>query len=174
VFEDNTLTTVGILHGEAFMAKATADVSFINHKLSGVTSASQIKTCTDLWNMKLWEIKATEELTINLRGYCHIVLNAKSAPAADAVLCYDSKPCRNEVHQYKCVENGNKVNLKDERNKAAGNDDIIFLCCTSDIPSLRQNGYQVPPGYIVVTEKNWQSYFGPYAARSYIVARETQ
>jgi hypothetical protein len=43
------------------------------------------------------------------------------------------------------------------------------MFCTSNTPSLLQN---VPYGSVVVTKKNWKSYFGPYAARSFIYARK--
>jgi hypothetical protein len=95
VFEDNGQTTVGDFHEGAFIDATTAEIAFTNHRLSDVASEMQITTSTDTRNEISWKIKTTDGQTIDLREHWHIVLNASGAPAADAVLCYDSEPCRN-------------------------------------------------------------------------------
>jgi hypothetical protein len=132
-------------------------------------------TRTESSNEKEWMIKTDSSetvptQTIDLRKHTHtsIVLNGNNASAADAFLSLDSTPARNEVHQYKNVRDASKVKFDEERKKAAGDNDIFCFFCTSNIPSLQN----VPYGSVVVTEKNWKSYFGPYAARSFIYARE--
>jgi hypothetical protein len=62
VFQDNEVTTVGDLHAGAFMDEATTGISFLNHKLSDVASAVQIKTHTASWNMKSWKLETTDGL----------------------------------------------------------------------------------------------------------------
>lgn len=41
---------------------------------------------------------------------------------------------------------------------------VLMMCGT----------YDVPQGSILVAKENWDEYFGPYAGRSYVFAREVE
>jgi hypothetical protein len=177
-FDNNIKVTAGDLHRGSAMHPETAKISFTNHHLIDVVSKYKIETTrTESYNEKEWMIttdfaETVPTQTIDLREHKHIVLNGNNASAADAFLSLDSTPACNEVHQYKNVKDGNKVKFNEERKKAAGDNDIFCLFCTSNIPSLLPQN--VPYGSVVVTEKYWKNYFGPYAARTLIYARKTK
>ncbi|KAL3702781.1 hypothetical protein TMatcc_000093 [Talaromyces marneffei ATCC 18224] len=176
-FDDGVQVTIGDIHRGAVMSPEIAKVSFTNYHLSDIVSKYKIEpTWTNSSNEKEWKIETASSETlptqiIDLREHKHIVLNGKNASDADAFLSLDSISTRNEVHQYKDIRDGSKVKFNDERKKAAGDNDIFCLFCTSNSPKLLQF---VPYGSVVVTAKNWNDYFGPYAARSFIYARKAK
>lgn len=176
-FDNGVQVTINDLHRGAIMSPETARISFTNYHLNDVVSKYKIEpTWTNSSNEKEWKIETASSETlptqiIDLREHKHIVLNGKNASAADAFLSLDSTPTRNEVHQYKDIRDGSKVKFDIERNKAAGDNDIFCLFCTGDCPKLLQS---VPYRSIVVIAKNWNDYFGPFAARSFIYARNVE
>jgi len=172
VFNDGDAVTIGQLHRGAIMDQETANISFLNHHLRDDVALHKISTKTNRSNERSWLIETTNSGHLDLRGHEHIIRNAPNASAADAVLSLDSEPPRAETHQYKHVKSG-RLDFRKEHDKAAGHSDIFVLFCTSSVPSLR-NGqtYNVPPGTLLVTEENWSQYFGPYAGRSYLVAKK--
>ncbi|MCR2590915.1 hypothetical protein NSP20_23780, partial [Salmonella enterica] len=77
-----------------------------------------------------------------------------------------------ESQQCKNLQKG-FPDLDREREKAASPEDVFTLFCTSSIPRLRDGeAYTVPPGNVLVAMDNWGDYFGPYAGRFYVCARE--
>ena len=172
VFNDGDNVTIGQLHRGAVMDQETANISFLNRHLRDDVAVHKISTKTNRSNERSWLIETTNSGHLDLRGHEHIIRNAPNASAADAVLSLDSEPPRAETHQYKHVKSG-RLDFRKEHGKAAGDNDIFVLFCTSSVPSLRNGqSYNVPPGTLLVTEENWNQYFGPYAGRSYLVAKK--
>lgn len=172
VFEDQSFVTLGNLHSGAFMTDDTKSVCIRNHHLQDDVAIHQTMSQTTSSNQHQWLINTDNSGNIDLRWHRHIVRNASGAPAADAIVSLQSNPVRTECLQFKNTKEG-RLNFQRERMKAAGSDDIFALFCTSSIPSLRTNGtYHVPSGTVLVVKENWQNYFGPYAGRSYLFAKE--
>ena len=79
------------------------------------------------------------------------------------------------MQQSKNIKNGSNCDFDKEHGKAAGNQDIFVLLSTAPIPSLKDgDDYRIPSRCILITPENWQSYFGLYAARSYLFAKQVQ
>jgi len=114
-------------------AHLNGDIVFINRHLSIA------KAVSSPGNEIKWVVDS--EKPIDLRENSHIVLNAYSAPH---VLCLDTQPPANEVHQYKYMSRSAGIGQHDyllERNKAARfsysrlmKDDLILPC--QEIPEL--------------------------------------
>jgi hypothetical protein len=174
-FSEGERVTIGDLHHGGFMTKATGKIAFVNHELTVDVAANQVDTKTDPLNKDSWPIKTKCSEVIDLRENKVILRNADNAPAGDAVLCLDALPPCTEVQQYKNIKNGNHCDFDKEHGKAAGNHDIFVLISTAPIPSLKHgDDYKIPSRCILVTPENWQSYFGLYAARSYLFAKRAQ
>lgn len=174
VFEDGESVTVGDVHRGAFMHRNTERIRFINHHLYDDIAAYKIEAQTKPSNEQTWVIKTNRSGEVDIRKHNHIVQNAASASAANAVLTLDSDIPRSEVQQYKNVQK-RLINSKEEHEKSAGPNDIFARFCTSTIPGLCNDGtYDVPQGSILVAKENWDEYFGPYAGRSYVFAREVE
>ena len=172
MFEDGQKVTLGELHQGAIMGKETETIAFNNRHLNGDVAVHRIQTKTTRNNEHSWVIE-TSAGQVYIRLHKHIILNGTSAPDGDAVLSLDSTTPRTETHQYKHLRKGS-FDFNKEKNKAAGTNDIFALFCTSSIPRLRDNNrYHIPPRSILVAKDNWDSYFGPYASRSYLFAKET-
>lgn len=171
VFGDEQELTLGELHQGAIMGHGTKDITFNNHHLKDDVAVHRVQTKTTQNNGHSWLVKTTGASQVDVRQHKHIIINGTNAPAGDAFLCLDAAIPRAEVHQYKNLQKGN-VDLKREKEKACGVDDVFVLFCTSSIPSLRHNGeYNIPPGGMLVAKENWAGYFGPYAGRSYLLAK---
>lgn len=128
VFEDGESVTVRDVHRGAFMHRNTERIRFINHHLYDDVAAYKIEAQTKPSNEQTW-----------VRKHNHIVQNAASASAANAVLTLDSDIPRSEVQQYKNVQKG-RINSKEEHEKSAGPNDIFARFCTSTIPGLCNDG----------------------------------
>ena len=171
VFENNNHITLGDIHHGAYMTDETKAICIQNHHLSDDVAEYQEMSKTVESNRDHWIIPTKKSGKIDLREHKYIIRNAASAPAADAVISLDTKPVRNECLQLKNTRES--TTFHQERKKAAAPDDIFVFFTTSSIPSLKVDGdYNVPSRSVVVTEENWQHYFGPYAARSYLFAKQ--
>lgn len=172
VFEDQSCVTLGNLHKGAFMTDETKAICIRNHHLRDDVVIHWTMSKTTSSNHHQWFINTDNSGDIDLRWHKHIIRNAAGASAADAILSLQSEPVRTECLQFKNTKEG-RLNFHGERTKAAGPDDIFALFCTSSISRLRVNStYNVPPGTVLVVKENWQNYFGPYAGRSYLFAKE--
>lgn len=172
VFDDGERVAMKDVHKGAMMHSDTEHVCFINRHLDDDIAMHRIETKTTSSNECTWKVATECSRRVNLRTHRYIVQNAAGAPAGDSVLSLDGFPPRTESQQYKKVQKG-RLNFNEERAKAAGVNDVFVLFCTSSIRSLCNDGkYVVPPGCILVVEENWEKYFGPYAGRSYLFARE--
>lgn len=93
------------------------------------------------------------------------IRSATNASAAGAMLTLDSRPRRTD-------KSFSRLHFKEEEHdKSASGNDISILFCTSSVPSLQT--HDMPHGTGLVAKENWDKYFGPYASRCYLVARET-
>ena len=173
IFEDGSYITLGDIHHGALMANDTKSICLRNHHLSDDIASHQIISKTIASNHADWVINTTKFGRINLQEHRHIIRNATGAPAADALISLETNPVRNECLQFKNTRRPSNFHL--EREKAAAPGDIFVFITTSSVPSLQVNGiYNVPPGCVVVTEENWKDYFGPYAGRSYLFAKQLE
>lgn len=174
VFHDGEVVTLGDVHRGAIMTRETGNITLINHHLQDDVSVHRISTIATPLNGHTWVVKTACAGQVDIRSHKYVIQNGHSASAGDAVLPLDTTIPRTESHQYKNVQAG-RLRFHEERAKAAGIDDIFILFCTSSVPSLRDhNGYHVPHNTIIVDRENWNSYFGPYAARSYLLAKQVR
>ena len=173
VFENGSYVTLGDIHHGAFMADDTKAICMRNHHLSDDVARHRIKSKTIVSNHNYWVIHTNKFGEIDLRKHKHIIRNAAGAPAADALISLETNPVRNECLQFKNARGPS--NFHEEREKAAAPDDIFVFFTTSSIPSLQANGtYDIPPGSVIVMEENWKDYFGPYAGRLYLFAKQLE
>ncbi|KAE8144254.1 hypothetical protein BDV25DRAFT_145818 [Aspergillus avenaceus] len=172
MFAEAECVTIAKLHHGGMMTESTGGISFINHHLKGDIATKQIPSKTTTENREEWMVQTGEHGDIDLRKCDFILLNKSGASAGDAVLCLDSETPRTEAHQYKYWANGPGINFQKERDKAVSGEDIFVLVSTA--PSIRSLGNEIPDRCVVVLGENWQSYFGPYAARSYLVAKSAK
>lgn len=170
VFEEGEDVTIGRVHDGALMTDSTANISFRNHWLQDDVATSQTSTKTNTSNEREWLVNTKANGDINLREHRFILLNAANAKAGDIVLCLDSQSPSTEAHQlkYYAAKGGSKIEFDSERSKAVSQHDVFVLITTADsIPF----GVQVPDRCVLVCGENWNKYFGPYAARSYLWAK---
>lgn len=172
VFHDGEAVTLGDIHKGAIMTRQTGGIAITNRHLQDDVSKNRITTRTTSSNSNKWLVATECAGQVDIRSHNYVIQNGQSASAGDAVLSLDTAIPRNECHQYNNVQTG-RLRFVDEKSKAAGADDIFVLFCTSSVPSLRhQNAYHVPDNTILVTRENWNAYFGPYAGRSYLLAKQ--
>jgi len=85
----------------------------------------------------------------------------------DAVLCLDTQPPANEVHQYKYTSRNAGIGQHDyslEHNKAASPQDFFILFTTNE----RRSDIALPRNPGIVDAQIWSEYFGPFAGRAFI------
>jgi len=111
----------------------------------------------------------------------HIILNAASAPAGDFFNSIETSAQRSpkrkgsqgnivrEVGQCKLIQKGKLTqDMYDaEREKSAGPDDIFMLYTKTKI----SDDFALPDRSGLVDASCWDSYFGPFAGRAYMVSR---
>jgi len=109
----------------------------------------------------------TERGTFCVSSCSHFFINCSNAKAGDGWCGLQCNPPRREIHQYKLVkDNISKVQFKNERKKAAGDEDIFLLF------SIYQNKFEMsdlPKNSGIVYLDNFQSYYGPFAGRAFLI-----
>jgi hypothetical protein len=110
----------------------------------------------------------------------YVILNAPSAPAGDFFLSIktsvrvQTSPKRKRVQSQIIREVGQceliqtkvtKDTYNEERNKSAGSDDFFILYT----PTKISDDFALPDRSGLVDKSCWDSYFGPFAGRAYIV-----
>ena len=133
VFHDGAEITVGDMHAGGVMTLETKNIRFVNHHLKDDLAKHRTGTKTKSSNKNTWMVESPCYGDVQLREHQYILLNAAGASAGDAVLSIDSDPPRTESHQYKKVQTDNVVDLRRERAKAAGANDIFCLFSTSKV-----------------------------------------
>jgi hypothetical protein len=146
-------------------AKLNGDIKYTNHHLHLDISSRQIDTRSTQTNSKQWYIEC-EHNTIDIRKCTHCIINKISALYGDALIGLDLPGSKNEVHQYKLLNDKSTFDYSEERNKSASKKDFFMLITTKDLDiNLPQNS-----GF--VNKQNWEQYFGPFSGRSFVFAVE--
>ncbi|CAG8444371.1 8373_t:CDS:2 [Funneliformis caledonium] len=146
-------------------AKLNCDIKYKNHHLHLDISSRKIDTRTTQTNSKRWYIEC-EHNTIDIRECTHCIINKTSAPHGDALIGLDLPDSKNEVQQYKLLNDHSTFNYIVERNKAASKKDFFILITTKDLD------IELPQNSGIVNKQNWNQYFGAFSGRAFIFAVE--
>lgn len=119
VFGEGQTVLLDDLHRGAIMNAAIERIQFANDHLSDDISVRQLKTKSMPRNRYYWKVDTMRSGTVNMWAYSTITRNGTGASAGDAVLALDSKPVRNEVHQYKNVKDAS-FDFDNEHKRPAG------------------------------------------------------
>ncbi|KAF9328712.1 hypothetical protein BG006_008144 [Podila minutissima] len=106
-----------------------------------------------------------EHETLNVHKGEHCILNAAAAPFGDSFTGLDTRPFCTEVHQYKLIADGRRIDYQAEREKAASDKDFFILFTSKDRLNVA-----LPPMSGIVDRSNWALYFGPFAGRAFVFA----
>jgi len=147
--------------------------SFKNQPLSLSLSVFQVPSQSGSSNL---ETIQTEKGIVNLCNGQNFIINGSNAPYADMFCALErTKPepvqLINETIQTKHLKTTKISNelFKREEEKAAGKDDT-FLLITSGTCQVNIDQLKSGSGYVDRT--NWHEYFGPFAGRAFIFAKQ--
>ena len=181
-FEEKEAVPVRSLHSGAIIQPGTlAEKMVINHHLNRFKAKRRIATASNVCGnpkplkesaatkpasrLKQHECevdgKETEVATVSLTRTDVLVLNAKGAPAADAVLRLQTKAGELIAECLQMKHGQSACHLEAERAKACDEDDIFVV--------LRNSNTDTPAGQnlIFVSEGQFAEYYGIYSGRAF-------
>ncbi|RIB10973.1 hypothetical protein C2G38_2250437 [Gigaspora rosea] len=172
IYKENVKLSIHAMHpSDAFDLRKENDIYFKSKPLKLVCSSNQVSTKSSNVAYIMHE-----NGTINATDGQHLILNSEGASASD-VFCYIAEETstgqeRNitEVLQLKKHDHKTSISLNEyleERNKAAGVNDIFLLVTTG---KSHINISKLPARSGIVHQNNWKEYFGPFSGRAFIYA----
>ena len=189
-FEDMEEISVASLHRGAIINEPVKSMTVVNRHLklgrAKARLASKSSCCGNpkpkqssdaetpspgLWAHQCKAVQDGKEITVTMTDKTTLLLNANSAPAADAFLMLDQvTPNGERVAISECLQmkHGHSAALLDEEfEKACDKGDILVLLRnTRDKAPTSKNGH-----IVFVSEEQFEAYFGLYAGRAFNAAR---
>ena len=114
-------------------------------------------------------IQNEHDVTVTMTDKNVLLVNAKGAPAADAVLMVEEVACGGNRDISECLQmkHGNsQTDVDKERNKACDDHDILVMLCNAEHGPPSGNKHRV----VFVALQQFDEYYGPYAGRAFNTA----
>ena len=114
-------------------------------------------------------IQNEHDVTVTMPDKNVLLVNAKGAPAADAVLMVEEVACGGNRDISECLQmkHGNsQTDVDKERNKACDDHDILVMLCNAEHAPPSGNKH----GVVFVALQQFDEYYGPYAGRAFNTA----